>query len=181
MMRGEIFTEFVEFVAERFGPEAAGRVTTPGGRRAGAHYEASGRYDADELIHMVDRLSEARAESRASVLVAFGRHLFRSFAALYPGYLDRAGSALAFLESIDTAVHGQLQKLYPDGDFPEIRCTPVVPDGLELRYRSTRPLGDLAEGLIRECVDHFGDGVRVDREDLAGVHGTAVRFVLLPS
>jgi Haem-NO-binding len=171
MMRGEIFTEFLEFVAERFGADAASQVTTRGGRRAWAYYVATERYEFDELVYLVDRLAEARGASRAAILVEFGRHLFRYFAALYPAFIGRAGSALGFLEGIDSHVHSDLRKLYPDAAFPEFSCKVLAPGRLEMRYRSTRPLGDLAEGLIRECVEFFGNGV-------AGAPGTAVRFVL---
>jgi sulfite reductase (ferredoxin) len=41
-------------------------------------------------------------------------------------------------------------------------------------------LADLAEGLIRGCIDHFGDPVRVIREDLPGPPGTAARFAIVP-
>ena len=29
-------------------------------------------------------------------------------------------------------------------------------------YRSSRPLADLAEGLIAGCVDHYGERVRIE-------------------
>jgi hypothetical protein len=34
--------------------------------------------------------------------------------------------------------------------------------------------------LIRGCIEHFGDPVRLLREDLPGQLGTAARFVLVP-
>ena len=33
-------------------------------------------------------------------------------------------------------------------------------------YRSQHPFADLAEGLIRGCVEHFGEPIKVRREDL---------------
>jgi Haem-NO-binding len=143
-------------------------------------YEAACRYDLAELVHLVDQLATARGEPRAAVLSSFGRHLFRYFAALYPTFLDEAGSALGLLAGIDAYVHGELRKLYPDADFPRFECAPAAPDGLAMSYRSTRPLADLAEGLILGCIEHFGDQVRVAREDLPGAPGTAARFVVTP-
>jgi hypothetical protein len=49
-----------------------------------------------------------------------------------------------------------------------------------MSYRSSRPLADLAEGLIQGCIEHFDDPVRVVREDLPGAPGTAARFVVIP-
>jgi hypothetical protein len=46
-------------------------------------------------------------------------------------------------------------------------------------YRSSRPLADLAEGLIAGCMDHYGERVRIERMPLAADGGgTAVRFQL---
>jgi Haem-NO-binding len=178
-MRGEIFNEFLEFAAESIGVDAAGTLVTPAGTAAGG-YEAAGRYDLAELLHLVDQLAAARGEPRAQVLRSFGRHLFRYFAALYPTFLDEAGSALGVLAGIETYVHGELRKLYPDADFPRFECAPVAPDGLAMSYHSSRPLADLAEGLIQGCIEHFDDPVRVVREDLPGAPGTAARFVVIP-
>jgi hypothetical protein len=177
-MRGEIFNEFLEFAAESLGPERAAAVKAcPGGAAA---YDAAGRYDFAELVRLADRVAEARGESRADVLTRFGAHLFRYFAALYPSFLDEAPSAIALLAHIDTYVHRELQKLYPEAEFPGFECVAIASGGLQMTYRSTKPLADLAEGLIRGSVDHFGDPVRIAREDLPGPAGTAARFVLLP-
>ena len=42
---------------------------------------------------------------------------------------------------------------------------------MEMTYRSKRPLADLAEGLIRACVEHFGDDVEISRERPIGSVG----------
>jgi hypothetical protein len=44
--------------------------------------------------------------------------------------------------------------------------------------RSVRHFGDLAEGLIRACIAHFGERVAVRREDLTVTSGSAIRFTL---
>jgi hypothetical protein len=178
-MRGEIFNEFLEFAAESIGPEAAA-LTARDGRRAATAYEVARHYDLAELTHLADQLATTRGVPRGAVLTSFGVHLFRYFAALYPTFLDEAASVVAFLASINTYVHGELRKLYPDAQFPAFECTPVAPDGIEMIYRSARPLADLAEGLIRGSIEHFGDPVRIVREDLPGTPGTAARFVVIP-
>ena len=49
---------------------------------------------------------------------------------------------------------------------------------LEMTCRSVRHFGDLAEGLIRACIAHFGERVAVRREDLTVTSGSAIRFTL---
>jgi hypothetical protein len=46
-------------------------------------------------------------------------------------------------------------------------------------YRSTRPFADLAEGLIMGCIEHLGECIDVQREDLFSWPGTCVRFLLI--
>jgi len=174
-MRGEILNEFLEFAADSIGVEAAGALAT----RPGTGYEAGGRYDLADLIRLVDQVAAARHEPRATVLTSFGKHLFRYFAALYPTFVDEAGSAPQLLAGIETYIHGELRKLYPDSDFPRFECAPAEASGLTMSYHSARPLADLAEGLIRGCIEHFDDPVRVERVDLPGVPGTAARFVVI--
>jgi hypothetical protein len=178
-MRGEIFNELLEFAAESVGSGGTLALTTREGRCVG-RYDGARHYDLDELVHLVDQLATARGESRATVLSHFGAHLFRYFAALYPTFLTQASSAIGLLASIDTYVHGELRKLYPDAEFPAFECRPVPPAGLAMTYRSARPLADLAEGLIRGCIEHFGEPVGFAREELPGTPGTVARFVLTP-
>ena len=170
-MRGEILNEFLEFAAGRAGAAALPPATA---------YDGAGRYDLAELVELVDRVAAACGKRRAVLMAQFGAHLFSYFAALYPSFVDDAGSALALLSPIETHIHGELRKLYPDADFPNLECRPIGADGLEVVYRSPRPLADLAEGLIRGCIEHFGDPIRVTREDLPGPPGTAARFALVP-
>src|SRR4029453_15659119 len=49
---------------------------------------------------------------------------------------------------------------------------------LEVVYRAPRRLGDLAQGLLRGCADHFGERVAIDRVDVAAPGGQTVRFTL---
>ena len=94
------------------------------GRRGAARFAApsASQYDHGELLELADRLAGLVGVSRADLLRRFGRALFRYFTALYPVFLAGAESALAFLADIDTYVHGELQKLYPDAQFPVFEC-----------------------------------------------------------
>jgi hypothetical protein len=72
-----------------------------------------------------------------------------------------------------------VKKLYPDAEFPRFECVQRAAGTLEMTYRSTRPLADVAQGLIRGCIEHFGDRIDVHREDLPGASGCAARFSLV--
>jgi hypothetical protein len=165
-MKGVVLSEFVQFAETRYA------VPPPSGA-----YNALKTYEFAELLGLVDAAA-ARAEGgRSEVLRTFGFHLFGRFAALYPIFFFDAESALDLLGGINSYVHDEVQKLYPDAQFPRFDVARESSDRLTLVYRSARPLADLAEGLIRGCVAHFGRPVTVEREDLAP-DGRHARFVL---
>jgi hypothetical protein len=166
-VKGLIFAEFVEFAETRLG------VPLPG-----AAFRADRNYPSGELMPLVERVGREAGLSSGSVLVAFGRYLFARFATLYPVFFVDAGSALDLLARINTHVHDEVRKLYPDAEFPRFDVERPAAGRLALVYRSRRPLADLAEGLIRGCIAHFGDQISVERHDSPGDAGHEARFVL---
>jgi hypothetical protein len=169
-MKGIVFADFVEFVEHEL-PDAASRV-------AGRSYSALETYPEDGLHDLVTGVAEAAGMPAQEVLRRFGAHLFRTLATLYPVFLDGVESALDLLAGIETYVHGEVKKLYPDAEFPRFEVRARKRGSLELIYRSRRPLADLAEGMIQGCVAWFGDRIEVDREDLDAGDGRAARFRL---
>ncbi len=169
-MKGILFTDFLEFV-ERELPGAAGRLGS-------GEYSPLGSYPEEELLALVARAGEAAEVPAAEVLRRFGAHLFRTLATLYPVFLDGVGSSLELLGGIETYVHAEVKKLYPDAEFPRFEVRTRAQGRLEMVYRSHRPLADLAEGMMRGCIAWFGDRVDLDRQDLDAADGRAARFTL---
>ena len=166
-MKGVVLSEFVQFAETRYA------VPPPAGA-----YNAVETYEFHELAGLVDAAAGRAEGGRAEVLRTFGTHLFGRFAALYPIFFFDAESAPDLLGGINSYVHDEVQKLYPDAQFPQFDVARESADRLALVYRSARPLADLAEGLIRGCIAHFGRPVTVEREDLAP-DARHARFVLV--
>ncbi len=80
--------------------------------------------------------------------------------------------------NVESYVHVEVRKLYPDAELPYFECEAPDEKHMVMTYRSTRPLADLAEGLIAGCAAHFGETIDIAREDLPGERGTHVRFTL---
>ena len=168
-MKGLILTEFVEFAETRL------QASLPA-----VAYRANRSYPSEELLSLVVRAGQDAGLSSGAVLVTFGRYLFARFTALYPVFFVDVRSAVDLLGKIDTHVHDEVRWLHPDADFPRFDVERSGPDRLTLVYRSRRPLADLAEGLIRGCIAHFGDRVALERHDTPGDAGREARFVLSP-
>ena len=107
----------------------------------------------------------------------YGKHLFQRFQVLYPEFFEGIDSALDLLPLVESYIHVEVRKLYPDAKLPTFDCI-RTDDALELTYRSERPFADLAEGLIRACAETYHDTLQVQRIDLGDGTGTSARFVL---
>ena len=84
----------------------------------------------------------------------------------------------SLLEKVDSTIHVEVRKLYPDAELPRFKCDSSEPRRLTMIYQSPRGFADFAAGLIEGCIEHFGETIDVQREDLAGGQGTHVRFSL---
>ena len=171
-MKGMVFTEFLEMVESKFSADMVDDVIDDSNLPSGGAYTAVGTYDHSELVMMVGALAQRTGLPVAALVHAFGVHMFGRFHALYPSFFSGVTSALDFLEGIETVIHTEVRKLYPDAQLPQFDCTRNV-DGLDMVYSSPRHFGDLAAGLIEGAVAHFGDAVSVARVNMPD---GAIRF-----
>ena len=176
-MKGVVFTEFLEMVEETFSPELVDDIIEDAGVDSGGAYTAVATYDHAELVALVVALGRRTKTPVSDLVRTFGRHLLGRFAVLYPQFFD-VGSAFEFLQSIETHIHVEVQKLYPDAELPHFECLEMGAHQLEMIYSSKRSFGDLAYGLIEGCGDHFGETLVIEREDLPSDEGSRVRFLL---
>lgn len=175
-MKGIVFCEFIDMIESRFSLEVVDRIIEESRLPSGGAYTIVGTYPHEEMVTLLQRLSAVTGMGIPDLLKAFGEHLFGRFVALYPRYFEGQNSSFDFLEKIESHIHVEVRKLYADADLPRFESERPDPDCMTLVYRSSRPFADLAEGLIRGCARHFGEAIAVERENLAGEHGSHVRF-----
>ncbi len=178
-MKGIVFTEFQEMVESAFGPAVADRMVVEANTPSAGVFTAVGTYDHTELVAMVVRLSAITGTPADTLVRAFGEHLFGRFAALFPRFFVGVTSAFDFLSAVESYIHPEVIKLYPDASLPRFEPLRISDQRMDLIYRSSRHFADLAEGLIRGCAAHFRQPLDVRREVIADdLGGQAVRFVL---
>jgi hypothetical protein len=163
-MKGMVFTEFLEMVEAKFSADMVDDIIDDANLPSGGAYTAVGTYDHGELVQMVVALSQRTDIAVPALVHTFGEHLFGRFYALFPAFFQGITSALDFLEGIETVIHTEVRKLYPDAQLPQFDCTRSA-DGLQMLYSSPRHFGDLAEGLIHGAVAHFGDQLQITRNN----------------
>lgn len=165
-MKGIVFTEFLELVDEVFSPDQTERMIMACELPSGGIYTATGTYDHQELIDMVVFLSRESNTPVARLVNAFGHHLFRVFVKSFPVKVEAKQELFEFLESVESYIHVEVRKLYPDAALPTITCQREGDDQMALNYRSKCPFADLAEGLIEESAIHFDTNIEIGRVDL---------------
>ena len=181
-MKGIIFTEFLEMVETEYGMDMVDRLIDSSKIASQGAYTSVGTYDHRELIHLVGELSSATSIPAGTLTRQFGIHLFQRLATAYPGLFQGIPSARAFLAKVEDHIHVEVRKLYPDAELPRVLYREVGPDEWEILYSSSRPFGDLAEGLVLGCVRHFKTPIQVRREDFPPKDGlTSVRFTMTSS
>ena len=75
----------------------------------------------------------------------------------YPAFFEKHDSALNFLETIESYIHPEVLKLYPDAELPRFAMDRVSDNHLKMTYHSTRKISQFAHGLILGTLAHFGE------------------------
>jgi hypothetical protein len=179
-MKGVVFTEFLEMVEEKFSLETVDEILAKAAPGHGGVYTAVGTYPAEEMVALLTALAEVSKTPPPALLHVFGEHLFGKFVKGYPGFFEGVTDPLDFLSKVDSYIHVEVRKLYPDAELPRFDATRKSDRELELVYRSPRRLSDLAYGLIVGCGKHFGVPLDIARVDTSGT-GEEVRFTITKS
>lgn len=177
-MKGIVFTEFLEMVEDRFGLQTLDRIIDQAHLANDGAYTSVGTYDHQELVQLVVALSGATQVAVPDLIKVFGQHLFGRFTLAYPKLFEGVDSTFVFLRSIEHYIHVEVRKLYPDAELPSFSYESQGPDRLVMLYQSRRPFADLAEGLILGCIDHYGEAIDLQREDLECGQTNRSRFTL---
>lgn len=177
-MKGVVFTEFLEMVEAQFSADMVDDIIDDADLPSGGAYTAVSSYPHEEMVALVVALSARSGMAVKDLLLAFGEHLFGRFVAGYPSFFVGVNDAFTFLAGIEEIIHAEVRKLYPDAELPKFDIEHHDEQRLVLVYDSRRHFEDLAEGLMRGCIKHFGGDISVDREVMGEGSERRERFVL---
>jgi len=168
IIKGIVFTKFIEMMETTWSEDFAEQIIEESNLPTGGVYTAVGTYPHEEIVAMVLKLSDRTGMRVPELLQAFGTFLFGQFTKLYPSFFVGQSSSIDFVASIESVIHVEVRKLYPDAELPRFDVREHRRGYLEIVYRSDRHLGDLAFGLMKACVAHFGedDMIRIEKEEL---------------
>jgi hypothetical protein len=178
-MKGVVFTEFLEMVEDRFSADMVDDIIDDANLPSGGAYTAIGTYPHEEIVALVVALSQRSGVAVPDLLKIYGEHLFGIFVRGYPSFFTGVTDAFDFLAGIEDVIHAEVRKLYPDAELPRFDVE-YLNNGKELIviYDSRRHFEDLADGLMRGCIAHFGGNIAIRRETLGAGDARKERFVL---
>lgn len=176
-MKGVVFTEFLELVEDKFGYEMVDHIIAEAAPSNNGAYTSVGTYPFAELAAMLGALSNKTGLPPNDLLIVFGQHLFKVFFASYGHFFERINDPFDFLQNIESHIHVEVKKLYPDAELPTIACTKEDDKTLFLHYLSKRRLHALAHGLIQSTMEHFNTNATI-KSELVNEDGSEVKFVI---
>lgn len=176
-MKGIVFTEFLEHVEDAHGAIMAERIISSCELESGGAYTSVGTYPCEEMGELVGALARLTSSQPNTLLHGFGGRLAKTFHAAYPQYFDVA-NYFDFIESVDSHIHVEVQKLYPDAELPKFVTVSRSENQLVVDYISSRGLEDLAHGLLAASAAVFGETIKIRSEVRGDGADRIVRFTM---
>lgn len=174
-MKGIVFTEFLDLVEEKFGLVTLDEIIEKSDLPSGGSYTAVGTYEFQEMLQLVTNLSEISGVSVDDLLLTYGEHFFNVLRKSYPHFIEQYDHPIDLLASIESHIHVEVRKIYPDAELPKFETLEQTPTSLIMIYRSSRALYKFGLGLMYSTFGHFGEKVEIETEKMEE-DGTVVKF-----
>jgi hypothetical protein len=179
-MKGIVFTEFLKMSEEFYGYQLVDSLIEESNLPSKGIYTAVGTYHHSEIVTLLMNLSKKVNVPPNTLLRTFGNYLFLALFKTYPRFFIGSDCAFDLLEKVDSSIHINVKKLYPDAELPHFEIQRVNENTLWMDYYSDRHMGDLAHGLIEQCIAHYGEKAHISQH-VIGDKPNAIRFEIVLS
>ncbi|QQR79798.1 MAG: heme NO-binding domain-containing protein [Deltaproteobacteria bacterium] len=175
-MKGVIFSIFNEMIEEKFGLELWDRMIEETKPVSKGIYTSAQSYHESELFSYVGLLSKETGISVEDLVRTFGHFTLIKLSKLYPDFLVK--DFKEFLKTIDSVIHAEVKKIYPDAGLPSFTYEDPAPNQLVMIYKSPRKLCHLAEGLIAGAAEHYQTKHKLSQTKCMHLNDPHCRFEL---
>ncbi|MFT5137933.1 MAG: hypothetical protein ACI9XU_000211 [Arenicella sp.] len=175
-MKGILFVEFIDFLEMHTDVGTAQEIINQAELDSLGAYSRVGLYDYQELIKLLVSAANRLDLSADELLDGYAEHLMSMFNREYPEFFDGATCAGDILKNLESHIHVQVQKLYPDAELPSFDYQ-VIDGRIHLKYKSPRPLAAVALSLTTACIKHFATGEKIISSQIAE-DGKSARFII---
>jgi hypothetical protein len=154
-MKGIIFTTFNDMVEQNIGIDIWEQILDSVNPKSGGVYTSVEDFSDSELFSLITELSTITGTPVPELVQSFGQYLFHALAFKHSVFIEQEPDLLSFLKSIETVIHKEVRKLYPNPQLPSITWEQKSNLSLSLFYRSPRKLCSLAVGLINGAAEQY--------------------------
>ncbi len=176
-MKGVIFTEFLCLVEEKFGLEMVDKIISESNLPSNGAYTTIGNYSFSEMISLLRQLNEKTGISIDNLLLLFGEHFFSAIEKSYPDILAAYKDPIEMLSSIESHIHVEVKKIYPDEEFPLFIVLEKSEDCLIMIYKSSRAMHHFGLGLMNKTFEYFNATASIELKKIKE-DGTEVKFII---
>jgi len=178
-VKGTVFVEFLDHVEDKYGLDVLDSVilALQGKLSTNGAYTSVGNYPHEEMLELASAICSMRGESLESLLDDFAQSLMLSFERMHPEFFDKEQDIFDFFSTLESRIHTDVRKIYPDARPPLILCRRIAEDSLEISYQSARPLALMAIALTRATGVRFEEELEVEVLTLADDH-SSMRMVV---
>lgn len=177
-MKGIVFTEFLELVESTFGLETVDEIIEKSDLPSKGAYTSIGTYAFSEMLALITNLSEKTKMSVNELLHVYGLHFFSVIQRDYPTILETYKGPMDLLSSVESHIHVEVRKIYPDAELPRFDITEKTESSITLIYYSSRSMYAFAQGLMEKAFEHYNQKASISYEKLKE-DGSEVKFVVL--
>lgn len=165
-MRGLIFTQFLEMVETHYSADMVDDIIEDSQIPSAGIYTAVSDYSHQELHDLCVALAARSNQTLSEILKEYGEYVFAPLYQTYQKLFRPKNNALQFLLEVDSDIHKEMRKLYPEAKLPNIECT-MQGNHLIMRYQSDRHFADLVHGLIIGCGNYFNEPLDIEVLDFS--------------
>lgn len=174
-MKGIVFTEFLELVEDKFGIEVVDDIITKSNLDSRGIYTAVGTYKFNEMQQLLTHLSKHSKLSIDDLLYTYGLHFFEVLKKSYGDILLQYATPIDLLNSIESHIHVQVRKLYPDAELPKFKVLEKTSKKITMVYYSDRAMYAFAKGLMESTFSYYNSNASIELTKI-NPKGTEVKF-----
>jgi len=178
-MQGSIYTTFSEMVIEKMGMEVWNDLLVKVNPSSKGVYTKGMQYNDSEIMSYVTELSKITKVDIPTLVRTFGGYLFIHLFNNSPADLSHIDNLKDFLISIDSVIHKEVKRVYPQAYLPTFEYSDNPDGNLVIFYQSKRKLCHLSEGLILSAAEHFKERITIKHPEC--MHSGAEKCKLIIS
>jgi hypothetical protein len=160
-MKGMVFTMLEDMVVQQLGMDTWEKVLDRTELDSQGVYTSVATYPDEEFLALVKAVSEVGQIPIEKLIQEFGVFMFPSLAKKFPIFVGHEMTLKEFLKSIESVIHVEVRKLYPEAGLPTFKYEEPSENQLVMIYSSPRKLCFLAIGLIHGAAHHFQTPIQI--------------------